>query len=146
MNDVPDQAASPDFPKKAPRKPRPSEIAAKKVKAAAAKKKKPAAKKVRSRAPTKKAVKTKKPAKKTATAKKPRGSKRKFKMAGAKKQHKAAVKKAKRKAKGNTRPLARTARIDVKLLPKHKNKVFAAARKRGIPATTVLQELIEKMK
>lgn len=106
--------------KKAPRKPRPSEIAAKKAKAAAKRKR-----------PKPKIKKTGK-------------SKRK---APAKKVRMPAKKKAgKRKTKGNTRPLARTARIDMKLLPKHKNKVFAAARKRGIPATIVLQELIEKMK
>lgn len=106
---------------KAPRKPRPSELAkkaAKKPKTA----RKPAAKK--------KAAKTKKPVKKRAAAKKP----------------KVAKKRPAKKAKRGTRPLVRTERLELRITKREKAKLNAKCRKEERTTTSVISELIQKMK
>lgn len=99
-------------PPKVPRKPRPSELAAK------AKKAKPKAKK--------------KPAKKAAKAKRPKAKLAKRKPGKAKPKVSAGV--------------VRTERLDLRLLPKEKAKLLAKAKTTRRTVTSVVQEMIEKLK
>lgn len=148
---------TPDVAPKAPRKPRPSEVAAKKAKALArvnkvkaatdakikkglagkaqkskskarTAKKKPAGSKVKVTKKTKAKTKTK-PAKKAKAAKKP-------------------VRKSKpaKKASASVRPLVRTARVDLKLTPQEKKKLVAVAKKRDMTVTALLVKLITSAK
>lgn len=102
--------------KKPPRKPRPSEIAAKKAKAAAKKKK--SAPKRKQTAPKKKAVKRAKP-----KARKP----------------------AKRKTKRtNSRPLVRVERLDMRITKADKAWLAKAARKRKLTVTNLVLAVLAK--
>lgn len=103
-------------PKKPPRKPRPSEIAAKKAKAAKKKPAKPKAKK-----PAKKAVKAKRPAPKKKKAVKTR---------------KAAPK----------RPVIYTERIDFRVTKAQKREVTAKAKRENRSVTSIFMEVIERIK
>ena len=125
MNDEPTTAPDP-VAKKPPRKPRPSEIAAKKAKAA--KKKKPATKKTKSKAKPKA---KKKPVKKAAK------SKTKAKRAKS-------AKKAKKKVHGPG--VIRTERLDLRLTKQEKAKIMARSRKTKRTATSVIMEAIHKVK
>lgn len=107
-----------DGVKKPPRKPRPSEIAAKKTKAA--KKRKPAPK-----------AKKKRPVSPAARAVVPKAAKRRAK-----------AKKAKKAASGN---IIRTERLDFRLSKKEKAKLFKAAKAQKRTITGVIQILIEKL-
>lgn len=99
-----------------------------------AKAKKPAAKKAaKPKAKKVKATKKKPPVKKPA---KP------FKMSGAKKQHKAAVKKAKAKAA----TIARPERLDMRLSKAEKAKLLAKAKKLRRTVTSIMLEAIEKIR
>jgi len=120
MNDTPTEA---EPVKKPPRKPRPSEIAAKLAKAA---------KKTKSRKPAatkKKVAKTKKPAKKTAIAKKRRGSKP-----------------AKKATKRTAGVIARPERLDMRLTKAERAKVVAVAKRTKRTITSVVYEAIAKLK
>lgn len=113
-----DSTGSSDAPKKkAPRKPRPSEVAAKKAKAAAKKKKS--------------APKRKRPApKKKAKAKRPKAARKPAKRA-----------KTKRK---NNRPLVRVERLDMRITKAEKAWLEKAARKRKLTVTQVVLEVLAK--
>lgn len=101
---------------KEPRKPRPSEIAAKKAKAAKLKAKRPAKKKTKPKRHKKQGPKAQRPAKRKAKARKP-----------------AAV-------------VARPARIDLRLTKTEKAKLTAKAKATRRTITSVVAELIEKMR
>jgi hypothetical protein len=127
MNSDTDAGTAPEAagtPKKAPRKPRPSEIAAKKAKAAKAKaakskaKRKPAPKK---KAAKSKAAKSKKPAKRKAAKSKP-------------------------KRKSNGRPLVRTERLDMRITKEEKRRLEAKAKRLQRTVTSVALEAIMKMR
>lgn len=113
-----DSTGNSDTPKKkAPRKPRPSEVAAKKAKAAAKKKKV--------------APKRKRPApKKKAKAKRPKATRK-------------PVKRAKTKRKNN-RPLVRVERLDMRISKAEKAWLEKASRKRGATITEVVLDVLAK--
>lgn len=117
-----DSTGNSDTPKKkAPRKPRPSEVAAKKAKAAAKKKKN--------------APKRKRPApKKKAKAKRAKPKARKVKPA---------ARKAK-KAKLKNRPLVRVERLDMRISKAEKAWLEKASRKRGVTITEVVLDVLAK--
>lgn len=120
------EGVAPEAPppaKKAPRKPRPSEIAAKKAKAAKRKAKSAPKKKVAK-------PKAKKPAKRKAPAKKA----------------KAAKPKAKPARKGNGRPLVRSERLDMRITKEEKRKLEAKAKRLKRTVTSVALEAIMKMR
>lgn len=108
--------------KKAPRKPRPSELAAKAAKAAG------------KTAP--------KAAKKTAKTKAKKASKPK---AAVKKVVKKAAKKAAKKSSAN-KPKVRTARLDIRATPAERAKVLAVAKRKKMTITQVVMLGLAKIK
>lgn len=116
---------------KVPRKPRPSEIAAKKAKAA--KKKKPAKRKAKKSA-------KRKPSAKAGVRK---GARKVLKARAA--ARKPAKRKAKKSAKAST-GVIRTQRLDIRLTKGEKVKVLAKAKKLRRTLTSLVIEAIEKLR
>ncbi len=113
-----------DAVKKAPRKPRPSEIAAKKAKAAAKRKPKKKAQKA-------KRPKLKKSVKKAVKAKRP-ASKRKAKKAAKRKPVKWSAERAER--------------MDVRLSKAQKRKLVAKAKAKGRTITSLILDAVDKLR
>jgi len=144
MDDIVDEAfkttSDVAAPKKPPRKPRPSEIAAKAAKAAA--KKKPSKPKAKKPAAKKKTAKTKRPEVKKKSVKK---SKRKAPKKTKAKVVRKPAKKTRAK-KGHSRNVVRTERLDLRLTKKEKAAMHAKAKKMGRTITSIIIELIAKFK
>lgn len=120
--EVPNADTSTAIERKPPRKPRPSEIAAKKAKAAA--KRKPAPKKA-AKPKAKKPVKAKRPKAKKAVKRKPAPKKKKAK---------------------NARPLVRVERVELRLSKGERAKLNRHAKATDRTVTSVLVGMIAKLK